>query len=225
MLSVLTHKFAGKLAYLTAATALACTEAVFTAPPQQHLPETQSGYIRQLEDPKRGEWQKPDEVMARLGLKPGDSVADIGAGSGYFTLLFAEAVGSQGKVYAVDIDSEMLAYIRQRAENEHLKNIQLVEALPHDPKLRPASVDLVFLCDTLHHISDRPAYFPLLARALRPGGRLVNVDFYKKPLPFGPPLEMKIDKKEMISEAQSAGFHLEQDYDFLPYQYFLIFQH
>ena len=83
---------------------------------------------------------------------------------------------------------------------------------------------MIFICDTLHHISDRRTYFPLPARALRPGGRLVNVDFYKKPLPFGPPLEMKIDKPEMIAEAQSAGFHMVQDFDFLPYQYFLIFQ-
>ena len=82
----------------------------------------------------------------------------------------------------------MLDYIRQRAQDDEIKNIQLVQALPHDPKLPPASVDMIFICDTLHHISERPTYYPLLAKALRPGGRLVNIDFYKKPLPLVPQL-------------------------------------
>jgi ubiquinone/menaquinone biosynthesis C-methylase UbiE len=83
---------------------------------------------------------------------------------------------------------------------------------------------MIFICDTLHHISDRATYYPLLVRALRPGGRLVNIDFYKKPLPVGPPVAMKIAKEDMIEEVKPAGFHLVKDFDFLPYQYFLIFQ-
>jgi ubiquinone/menaquinone biosynthesis C-methylase UbiE len=213
-----------RTASLAAAVGLAFLAAAPLARAQGALPETHNSYIHHLEDPQRAEWQKPEEVMAKLGLKPGDSVADLGAGSGYFTLRFAKAVGPQGKVYAVDVLPEMLDYIRQRAQLDGVKNIQLVQASPHDPQLPPASVDLIFICDTLHHISDRSRYFPLLAKALRPGGRLANVDFYKKPLPFGPPLEMKIDKPEMIEEAKSAGFHVVQDFDFLPYQYFLIFQ-
>jgi len=212
------------MAFLAACVALACVALARAARAQHSLPDTQSDYIHHLEDPKRAEWQKPQEVVAKLGLKPGDSVADLGAGSGYFTMLLAQAVGPQGKVYAVDIDPEMLDYIRQRAQADDVKNIQLVQALPHDPKLPPASVDMIFICATLHHVSERPTYFPLLAKALRPGGRLVNVDFYKKPLPLGPPLEMKIDKQEMIEEAKAAGFHVVQDFDFLPYEYFLIFQ-
>ncbi len=213
-----------RTAFLALAMGLASLATAPRARAQGALPETHSDYIHHLEDPQRADWQKPEDVMAKLGLKPGDAVADLGAGSGYFTLRLARAVGPQGKVYAVDVIPEMLDYIRQRAQLVGVKNIQLVQALPQDPKLLPASVDLIFICDTLHHISDRRTYFPLLARALRPGGRLVNVDFYKKPLPFGPPLEMKIDKPEMIAEAQSAGFHMVQDFDFLPYQYFLIFQ-
>jgi len=186
--------------------------------------ETTSGYIQHLEDPHRIEWQKPDEVMAKLRLKPGEAVADLGAGSGYFTLRFATAVGPQGKVYAVDILPGMLDYIRQRAQTEGIKNIELVQALPHDPKLPPASVDMIFICDTLHHISDRPTYYPLLVKALRPGGRLVNIDFYKRPMSFGPPLAMKIRKQDMIGEAKAAGFHVVDDFDFLPDQYFLVFR-
>ena len=191
---------------------------------QEELPETHSNYIHSLEEPRRVEWQKPDEVIAKLGLKPGEAVADLGAGSGYFTMLLSKAVGPQGKVYAIDILPEMLDYIRQRAQMGKVKNIELVQALPHDPKLPPASVDMIFICDTLHHISNRDTYYPLLTKALRRGGRLVNIDFYKRPLPLGPPPAVKIDKPDMIEEAKAAGFHVVQDYDFLPYQYFLIFQ-
>jgi arsenite methyltransferase len=204
--------------------ALACVGGAPLARAQHPLPDTQSDYIHHLEDPQRAEWQKPQEVVAKLGLQPGDKVADLGAGSGFFTLLFAKAVGPQGKVYAIDVLPEMLGYIRRRAQDDHVRNIQLVQALPHDPKLPPASVDMIFVCNTLHHISERPTYYQLLVKALRPGGRLVNVDFYKKPLPLGPPLEMKIDKQAMIEEAKTAGFRVVQDFDFLPYQYFLIFQ-
>jgi len=213
-----------RVALLAMGMGMACMATTPVARAQHPLPETPSGYIHSLEDPKRAEWQKPNEVVARLNLKPGDDVADLGAGSGYFTLLFAKAVGPQGKVYAIDILPEMLDYVRQRAQNDGVKNIQLVQATEHDPKLPPASVDMIFICDSLHHIPERPTYYPLLAKALRPGGRLVNIDFIKKPLPLGPPLAMKIDKEAMIEEAKASGFHVVQDFDFLPYQYFLIFQ-
>jgi ubiquinone/menaquinone biosynthesis C-methylase UbiE len=188
-----------------------------------HPPESTDAYIHALENPGREEWQKPAEVLERLALKPGESIADIGAGSGYFTVRFAHAVGPKGKVYAVDIEREMLEHIQERAKRENLSNIQTVLADPNDPKLPPASVDVIFICDTLHHISGREKYYPLLARALKPGGRLVNIDFYKKSLPVGPPVEMKIAKPAMIEELKPAGFHLLKDFDFLPYQYFLVF--
>ena len=191
---------------------------------QHHPPESTSAYIQALEDPSRNEWQKPEDVVRHLGLKPGETVADIGAGSGYFTVRLARAVGPGGKVYAVDIDHGMLNYIEQRAREERLANIQTVLADPHDPKLPGSSVDLIFICDTLHHISGREKYYPLLARGLKPGGRFVDVDFQKRPLPIGPPLEMKIAKSAVVDEAKAAGFHLEKEFDFLPYQYFLVFQ-
>ena len=190
---------------------------------QHHPPESTSAYIKVLEDPGRDEWQKPEAVLAHLDLKPGETVADIGAGSGYFTLRLARAVGPGGKVYAVDIDRGMLEFIERRARQERLNNIQTVLADPHDPKLPAYSLDLVFICDTLHHISDRDKYYWLLARGLKPGGRFVDVDFHKRPLPIGPPVEMKIAKSAMIDEAKLAGFHLVEEFDFLPYQYFLVF--
>ena len=190
---------------------------------QHHPPQDAGSYIAALEAPSRDAWQQPEKVMAALALKPGESVADLGAGPGYFTLRFARAVGPSGKVYGVDISREMLEYLEKQAQADNLKNIQTVLAEPHNSRLRPDSVDLIFICDTLHHISDRATYYPLLLRALKPGGRLVNIDFHKRPLPVGPPAEMKISQKEMIREAESAGFHLLREYDFLKYQYFLVF--
>lgn len=190
---------------------------------QHHPPASTNEYIRSLEDPGRDEWQRPEEVVKKLALQPGESVADIGAGSGYFTVRFARAVGPSGRVYAVDIDREMLAYITKRAKADQLENIQTVLADAHDPKLADSSVDLIFICDTLHHISERAKYYPLLVRALKPEGRLVNIDFEKRDLPLGPPLAMKIDKRDMIKEAEAGGFGLSKDFGFLKYQYFLVF--
>jgi arsenite methyltransferase len=202
----------------------ACPAAVAQVEHKHHPPESASAYIKALEDPGRDKWQKPQRVVAELGLKPGDIVADLGAGSGYFTVPLARAVGPSGKVYAIDIDRDMLAYVQRRAEEEHLENVRTTLADPDDPKLPPSSVDLIFICDTLHHISQREKYYPLLARALKPRGRLVNIDFEKCDLPVGPALEMKIAKPDMIKEAQPAGFRLVQEFDFLEYQYFLVFQ-
>jgi len=192
---------------------------------QHHPPESTNEYIRSLEDPSREAWQKPAEVLASLALQPGESVADIGAGSGYFALRFAAAVGPSGTVYAVDVDREMLAYTQARAKEKQLTNLKLVLADPHDPRLPPASVDLIFICDTLHHIPNRGTYYPLLVRALKPGGRLVNIDFKKdREVTLGPPFAMRIARDDMVREAEAGGFHLVKEFNFLPYQYFLVFQ-
>ncbi len=191
---------------------------------EHHPPQSTSGYIQALEDPGRAEWQQPDEVIYKLDIKPGDEIADLGAGSGYFTLRLAREVGQAGRVYAVDTNPEMLRYIEKRAEEEQLDNIQTILADPDDPKLGSRSVDLIFICDVLHHISNRERYYPLLAQALRLGGRLVDIDFYKRKLPVGPPVEMKIDKKVAVNEMERAGFRLVRENDFLKYQYFLIFE-
>jgi arsenite methyltransferase len=192
---------------------------------QHHPPESASQYIKALEDPERETWQQPEAVIHSLGIKPGDDVADLGAGSGYFTVRLAEAVGPAGRVYAVDIDPQMLDYVERRAKEEQLENVQTILAEPNDPKLGSASVDLIFICDTLHHISNRDKYYPRLARALKSGGRLVNIDFEKRATPLGPPLEMRIAKRDVIKEIEAAGFRLIREFDFLKYQYFLVFEH
>jgi ubiquinone/menaquinone biosynthesis C-methylase UbiE len=183
----------------------------------QHHPPGSDEYAQVLEDPQRDSWQKPHEVVMALDLKPTETVADIGAGSGYFTRRFAMHAG---KVYAVDIDAKLLELAMKNAP----KNVEAVLAAPDDPKLPAASVDTIFFCDVLHHIDGRAAYYPKLAKTLKPGGRIVVIEFYKKPLPLGPPESMKISEEELIGELQAAGFRKTKSFDFLPYQYFVVFE-
>ncbi len=152
-----------------------------------------------------------------LDLKPADTVADIGAGSGYFARRFALRAG---RVYAVDIDEKLLEIVRSKAP----ANLETIVAAPDDPHLPPQSIDMIFFCDVLHHIENRPAYYVKVATALKPGGRVVVIDFYKKPLPVGPPESMKLSDQEVIAEFQNAGFALSKRLDTLPYQYFLFFE-
>lgn len=201
---------------LLSAVALAAAAAVLQVERQHHAPRSAGEYARVLEDPARDEWQKPHEVVMALGLKPDDAVADIGSGTGYFSRRFARHAA---KVYAVDIDPKLLEILKQKAP----ANVETVLAAEDDPKLAPNSVDVVFFCDVLHHIGNRENYLPKLKRALKPGGRVVNIDFYKKALPVGPPPEMKLTEDEVVSEFRKAGFKLAKTYGFLPYQYFQVF--
>jgi len=173
--------------------------------------------------PSRAEWQKPAEIPAALGIKEGMVVADIGAGTGYFERFFARAVGPEGRVYAVDIEPSMVAHLEDRASKEGTPNVTAVLAAPDDPKLPAAGVDLIFICDTWHHIDDRLSYLKHLAGALKPGGRVAIVDFHKKELPVGPPPEHKLAREEVVEELAEAGWALAGESDLLPYQYLLIF--
>lgn len=180
-------------------------------------------YIAMFEDPSRAEWQKPEKVVEALALKVGDVVADLGAGSGYFSVLFSRRVGDKGRVYATDVEQGMVDYIKKRMEKEGLKNITPGLCEPDNPGLVEKSVDLLFICDTWHHIPEHPAYLQKIARALKSGGRLAIVDFKKEPTPEGPPLRMRLSREEVVHEVTKAGYALSKEFDFLPYQYFLIF--
>lgn len=184
---------------------------------QHHPPRSAAEYAHVLNDPGRDEWQKPHAVIEALAVKPDEAIADIGAGTGYFALRFARHAG---KVYAVDIDEKLLAMTKEGAP----ANLVTVLAAPDDPRLPEKSVDTIFFCDVLHHIGNRAAYLPKLLRALKVGGRVVDIDFYKKPLPVGPPPEMKLSEDEVVAEFKAAGFRLAKKLDLLSYQYFLIFE-
>lgn len=186
--------------------------------PNQHHPPASSGeYAKILEDPSRDAWQKPRDVVMALDLKPADTVADIGAGTGYFARRFAARAR---KVYAVDIDENLLAYARSKAP----ANLETIVAAPDDPHLPRRSIDVIFFCDVLHHIRNRQQYYAKLDEVLKPGGRIIVIDFYKKPLPVGPPPSMKLSEQEVVQEFRQSGFVLKRRMNTLPYQYFLFFE-
>ncbi len=213
------------LLFLSLGLSIAAAQEIHKGDYSKHrMPQTAEEYMKQLHNTDRNSWQKPHEVVMALGLQPGSTVADIGAGTGYFALRFAPQVGAQGKVLAIDIEPKMLESVAKHAAEMKLSNVETILAAEDDPRLRAASVDLVFICDVIHHIEKRPAYYQLLTRALKPGGRVAIVDFHKRPLPVGPSPEHKIAREETIQELESAGFRLAEEHDFLPHQYFLVFK-
>jgi ubiquinone/menaquinone biosynthesis C-methylase UbiE len=173
-----------------------------------------------FDDPKRDEWQKPHEVIQALALRPDAVIADIGSGTGYFAVRFANMV-PKGRVYGVDIELDMVKYLAERAKREKRDNVVAVAGAPADPKL-PEKVDVALMVDVFHHIEDRPAYFRKLAGSLRPGGRIAIIDF-RLDSPEGPPKAARIAPERVISEMRDAGYKLATQHGFLPNQYFLVF--
>ncbi len=180
-------------------------------------------YIAMLDDPARDAYQKPHEVLTALDLKPGEAIADIGAGSGYFTFRLARHVGDAGRVYAVDINPDMVVHLNRRIRDLNVKNVVTILSAPDDPLLADASIDRFFICDTWHHIENHAHYLALLKKMLKRGGQVVMIDFKKVETPVGPPMEMRIDQNALLTEMQTNGFKLISEYRFLPYQYFLVF--
>jgi ubiquinone/menaquinone biosynthesis C-methylase UbiE len=194
-----------------------------TAGDVQKLHQDPKAYIAMLDNPARDAEQKPGEVIAALGLTGRERVADIGAGSGYFTFRFASQLRSGGEVLAVDVSPDMIVHINQRVRDLGAANVRTILARPDDPLLATVPVDLVFICNTWHHIGDHARYLALLERALAPGGRVAIVDYRKASMPVGPPLEMREAREDVVGEFERAGFRLVREHDFLPYQYFLVF--
>lgn len=169
----------------------------------------------------RDEWQQPDKVIQSLGIQPGSIIADLGSGSGYFTLRLANAVGPTGKVYAVDVDSAINEALKERAKKERADTVIVVSAKPNDAQL-PEPVDLIFTSNTYHHIDNRIAYFAALIKHLRPSGRLAVIDYDRTAWLEG--LWGHYTPREFIKrELEQAGYELQNDFDFLERQSFLIF--
>jgi cyclopropane fatty-acyl-phospholipid synthase-like methyltransferase len=187
----------------------------------EHRFDNPERYAKEFDDPARDVWQMPDRVIATLGLKAGQSVADIGAGTGYFSMRLAKSPASPS-VYAVDIEPSMVEYLKSRAANEGLKNVVPVQASADSPHL-PARVDLVLIVDTYHHIGRRVEYFRKLRASLTPAGRLAIIDF-RKDAPTGPPSEFRFTEAQITSELAQAGYGLAVSYSFLPRQLFAVYQ-
>ena len=180
-------------------------------------------YIGALEDPKRDAYQKPHEVLTALNLKPGEVIADIGAGSGYFTFRLSHFVGDKGKVYAVDVSPDMILHINRRTRETKTTNVVSLLADADDPLLPDQSVNRFFICDVWHHVDNQTKYLSLMKKMLKPGGEIVMIDFHKKELPIGPPMQMKIAREDLIKQMETNAFRLAKEHTFLPYQYFLVF--
>jgi len=177
-----------------------------------------------FDDPSRDAWQKPAEVVAALGLRPGMTVADLGAGTGYFSRHLSAAVGPEGTVLAADPEPSMVAHLRERAEAERTVNVVPILASADNPRLPAHATDLVLIVDSFHHIDDRLTYLRGLRRCLRPGGRVAVIDWQKRELPVGPPPEHKLAREQVVEEMEEAGYALIGEPELLRYQYFLVFR-
>jgi SAM-dependent methyltransferase len=212
--------------------AIMCVSAAGATSAQQHHPQSTPDhmehrfddperYAKSFDDPARDAWQLPARVIDALALPPTASVADIGAGTGYFSVRIAKAV-PRATVYAVDVEPSMVDYIRQRAAGEGLTNVVPVLADASTPKL-PRPVDVALIVDTYHHLPDRAVYFRELKKSLAAGGRVAIVDF-RQDSPDGPPREFRFEADQIVAEMAQAGYRLDRKHDFLPRQHFLVFR-
>jgi len=177
-------------------------------------------WAKVFDDPERDATQKPHEVIQALALKPDAIVADIGAGTGYFSVRFAHFV-PQGRVYGVDIEPDMVKYLAERVQREKLDNVRAIAGAADDPRL-PEKVDLIVMVDVYHHIADRTPYLKKLKDSLKPGGRVAIIDF-RMDAPHGPPKSARLAPELVKTELKGAGYALLQEHRFLPEQYFLVF--
>lgn len=178
------------------------------------------------EHPGRDGWQQPEKVVAALRLHNGQTVADVGCGSGYFVPYLARAVGGSGRVYAIDIQPEMLAYVERKIERLALKNVATVLSQETDTQLAAGSVDVALLIDVYAELGAPRALLANLRDVLTPSGRLVVIDFKpeKGATAAGPPLSHRLAARRVTAEIESAGFRLIERHTFLPFQYFLVFE-
>ena len=176
-----------------------------------------------LDAPDRDLWQRPDQIMDALGIADASVVADIGAGSGWFTIRLARRVGPRGIVYAEDVQKEMINAISRRVVREGFNNVKPWPGSNNDPRLPASALDAVLMVDVYHEVADRVTMLSNLAKALKPQGRLGIVDFRLDGTGPGPAPEERISPDVVVNDAKKAGLKLIRQEPFLPFQYFLIF--
>ena len=193
------------------------------SPHAQHTRLFRPEDLSELEGPDRDEWQRPDKIMDALGIGEASVVADLGAGSGWFTIRLARRVGPNGMVYAEDVQRPMIQAIKIRVDRLGLKNVTTVFGTQPDPQL-PVPIDAVLICDAYHEMEQPVPLLRNVAKALRLSGRIGIVDFTKDGGGPGPAMEERVDPEAVIRDAQAAGLVLRSRETFLKYQYMLVFE-
>ncbi|RMH37671.1 MAG: methyltransferase domain-containing protein [Nitrospirae bacterium] len=181
-------------------------------------------WSKRFDAPDRKDWQKPEEVIELMDIESGMTVADIGAGTGYFLGYLSKAVGAQGMVLGLDIEPSMVDFMANRAKRENWTNVEVRVVHPDDPGLPPNSVDRILIVNTWHHIADREHYSRKLYDALKPGGKVLVVDFTLES-PHGPPVSQRLRPEEVMAELQAGGFEVELLQETLPNQYIVAGHH
>jgi arsenite methyltransferase len=200
-----------------AVAALATMCSATTAAQQQRAED----YAKVLEGADRVARMQVPRVVQALGVKPGDKVVDLGSGSGLFSRPLGKAVAPDGVVYAIDIDEELLRIVERSARAEGLGNVKTVVAGTADPHI-PEPVDLIFICDALHHFGDQAAYLKRLTPSVKPGGRIAVIDFTET-WPGGHD-KMRYTPGQLDEWMSAAGFARSASHDFLENSFFVIYQ-
>lgn len=177
-----------------------------------------------LERPEREKEEEPAKLLKALKLQPGDVVADIGAGSGYYSFRLADLVGDKGKIYAVDIQPEMLKMIRQRMKVRRVTNIEPIKGTETDPRLPPDSVDLILLIDVYHEFNYPWEMTVALLKALKPGGRIVFVEFRMEDRKVPIKLVHKMTEKQVLKEMAPHDVRWVETIGVLPWQHIIVFR-
>jgi len=176
-----------------------------------------------LEGPDRDAYQRPEQIMDALQIGEGSVVADLGAGGGWFTVRLARRVGPNGKVYAEDIQPEMIEAIKRRVDREGRRNVETVLGTPVDPRLPRASLDAVLVVDALPEVVQPVTLLKNLARSLKPNGLIGIINYKKDGGGPGPAMEYRVDPEKVLADAKAAGLELRKRETFLRYQYMLTF--
>lgn len=181
-------------------------------------------WVKTLDSADRLAGLRVDDVVAGLKLRPGDVIADLGAGSGPFVVPFARAVGPQGTVYAVEIDRDFFPHIQRKAKDAGVANVQTVAGEFVDPKLPAADVDVAFMHDVLHHIDNPPAYFRNLARYLKPGARVAVIDYHAAQSPHRDEPALRVSKEQAAFWLADAGFTPVEDIELFTDKWFIVYR-
>ena len=210
---------------MVAIAALTVLSAAPDAQQQEHFRLFRPEDLGLLEPPDRDVWQRPEQIMDALQIAEGSVVADLGAGSGWFTIRLARRVGPNGKVYAEDIQQPMVSAMNLRIKREGLEKIvRTVLGTASDPSLPRNALDAVLIVDAYHEMEDPVVLLRNVGASLKPGGRLGIVNFTKEGFGPGPPMEERVDPERVIRDAQAAGLRLNSRPDILPFQYLLVFE-